>query len=42
VDRGHPQWLDLFFFVGKVVEEGGGRRRLFAEGEQWAAVSGSV
>jgi hypothetical protein len=45
VDRGHPQWPDLFssfFFAGKVVGEGGGRRRLFARGGLWAAVSGRV
>jgi hypothetical protein len=31
-----------FFFVGKVVGKGGGRRHLFAEGGWWAAVSGGV
>jgi hypothetical protein len=36
VDRGHPQWQDLFFFfVGKVVREGGGWQRLLVEGGRW-------
>jgi hypothetical protein len=43
VDRGHPQWPDLFFFfVGKVAGEGGGWRRLLAEGGRWATISGGV
>jgi hypothetical protein len=47
VDRGHPQWPDLFFFflAEKVVGEGGGQRRLLAGGQRWAtqvAASGLI
>jgi hypothetical protein len=32
VDRGHPQWPDLFFSARIVAGDGGGRWRLFAGG----------
>jgi hypothetical protein len=36
VDRGHPQWPDLFFFFFP-AGEGGGRQCLLAGGGRWAA-----
>jgi hypothetical protein len=38
VDRGHPQWPDLFFFfAGKGAGEGGGRRHLLVRGGRLVA-----
>ena len=44
VDRGHPQWLDLYiyFFAEKVTGEGSGWWCLLARGGRWAAIGGGV